>query len=148
VTSQAADSGATRAFFEAYATASMAGDAARLASFYAPTFIFAGPKGSASFPNDADFLQWLESVFAFNRQTGMQSMEVVDVRESRISDAHANVTVTWGAHFAKTGSRRIDFDITYLLEDLGAGRKILAYVAHTDQEDEMRRLGLLPAAGA
>jgi len=33
-----------------------------------------------------------------------------------------------------------------LLEDLGAGRKIVAYVSHTDQEAEMRRLDLLPPA--
>lgn len=147
MTSQAA-AGDARAFFEAYATASMVGDATRLASFYAPNFIFAGPKGSAAFPNDANFLQWLESVFAFNRQTRMESMDVVEVRESRISDAHATVTVTWGARFAATGAQRIDFDITYLIEDLGAGHRILAYVAHTDQDDEMRRLGLLPNADA
>jgi hypothetical protein len=133
-----------RDFFDIYAEVSMAGDAERLAGFYAPVFIVAGPKGSASFPNDGDFLRWLRGVFAFNRRSGMQSMQVVNVREHRISDTHATFTVTWGTRFAKTGDRVVEFDITYLLEDAGSGRKILAYVAHTDQEEEMRRLGVLP----
>ena len=59
-------------------------------------------------------------------------MQLVDVARRR-SETHANVTVTWGARFAKTGARLIEFDITYLLEDLGEGRKILAYVIPTDR---------------
>jgi hypothetical protein len=134
----------TRDFFETYAEVSMAGDAARLASFYAPTFIVAGPQGSAGFPNDRDFLRWLRGVFAFNRRAGMTSMQVVTLNEARLSDTHATANVTWGTRFAKTSDLLIEFDITYLLEDLGSGRKILAYVSHKDQEDEMRRLDLMP----
>jgi hypothetical protein len=71
----------------------MAGDAEHLASFYAPLFIVAGPQGSAGFPNDAYFLRWLRGVFAFNRRAGLESMQPVDVREDRLSETHANVTV-------------------------------------------------------
>jgi hypothetical protein len=74
----------------------------------------------------------------------MQTLEVVAVRIQRLSDSHVNATVTWGARFERTGDRLVTFDITYLLEDVGEGIRILSYVSHTDQEDEMRRLGLLP----
>src|SRR4051794_26356228 len=117
------EASSARDFFESYSKVSMAGDAEGLASSYAPTFIVAGPTGSAGFPNNGDFLHWLRGVFAFNRRAGMQSMQVVDVREDRISDTHATATVTWGTRFTRTGDQLVEFDITYLLEDLGMGRK-------------------------
>ena len=39
--------------------------------------------------------------------------------------------------------RQIGFEISYLLERAGDSWKILSYVSRSDQEDEMRKLGLL-----
>jgi hypothetical protein len=129
--------------FRDYAAASLSDEPERIAAFYAPRFIAAGPKGSAVFDNDAAFLDWLRSVHDFNEQTGMQSMQAVAVDQRELSPAHSLATVHWGARFRKTGDQLITFDITYLLESLGNGWKILAYISHADQEDEMRRLGLV-----
>jgi hypothetical protein len=132
------------AYFESYAAASLSGDPTRIAAYYAPTFIVGGPKGSAAFPNDDKFLEWLKGVADFNRQAGMEAMQVVDVHAHELNELHTVATVTWGARFRKTGDQLIEFKITYTLEGNDNERKILSYIAHTDQEDEMKRLDLLP----
>lgn len=129
-------------FFERYAEASLS-DPATLATVYAPTFIVAGPRGSTAFPNDQRFLDWLAESRAFNERHGMQALEVVDIDTSELSPAHRLASVTWGAKFARTDDRRIEFRISYFVELAAAGPKILAYVSEADQEDEMRRHGLL-----
>jgi hypothetical protein len=132
-----------RAFFDDYARRSQT-DPRRLAELYAPGFIAGGPKGSAIFTNDDSFRDWLHNLSAFNQQRGLQSMQVTSVETRDLSRTHAVATVTWEAHFSKTGDQAVRFDITYLMEDLGPGPHIRAYISHTDEEEEMKRLGLSP----
>lgn len=136
-------SGDIDAFFRAYARASTSLDPVATAAFYTPTFIAAGPSGSGAFPNNERFLAWLQRVFDFNQHTGMTSLGIVAVESRRLSDNHALASVTWGARFEKTGDDLHEFETTYLLENFGEGWKILASIDHSDQEAEMRRLGLL-----
>ena len=131
-------------YFEGYASASLAGEPKRIAAYYAPTFIVGGPRGSAAFPNDDKFIEWLTGVAAFNQQVGMTAMQVNGVHAQALNEVHTVATVTWGARFRKTGDQVIEFKITYTLEGKGDDQKILSYISHTDQEDEMRRLGLMP----
>jgi hypothetical protein len=130
-------------FFERYAEASLTAEPAVLARMYAPTFLVAGPTGSATFANDPRFLEWLAGVRELNQRHGMRALEVVELTSLPLSPLHLLTTVRWGARFARTGDRRIDFQIAYLVELAPAGPQILAYVSETDQEDEMRRAGLL-----
>jgi len=130
-------------FFEGYARASLHGEPSELAAVYAPTFLAAGPKGSAAFANDAKLLEWLGQVRDFNRASGMRSMRPTRVEAQPLSAAHALATVQWSARFDKTGDREIAFQIAYLVERSADTWKILAYVSQEDQEDEMKRLGLL-----
>jgi hypothetical protein len=134
---------ALRQFFNRYAELSQKSDPVKLADMYAPSFIAAGPKGSSAFANDPKFLEWLAQTYAFNQKHGMQSLAVVAIHEATLSPSHALATVTWGARFEKTGDRIIEFDISYLVEKAGKSWKILAYVSRADQEDEMKKLGLL-----
>ena len=46
-------------FFTRYAALSMGDDDRALAAVYAPSFFVAGPTGSMTFANDAQFLDWL-----------------------------------------------------------------------------------------
>jgi hypothetical protein len=132
-----------RGFFDDYAKASQADDPAALAALYAPTFIVGGPEGSASFANDAGFIAWLKQVHDFNRQHGLRTMEVVSVDGTALSPIHTLAVVRWGARFERTGDRRIDFQIAYLLEQRSEGTKILSYISQADQQAEMKALGLL-----
>ena len=133
-------------FFSHYAALSTGPRPDALARLYAPTFIVGGPEGSQAFANDARFLEWLEQVTAFNRQHGMRALEVVSVRDLPLSPLHTLATVTWGARFDKTGDRRLEFEISYLLEKSDDEWRILSYISRADQQREMEQAGLLPAS--
>jgi hypothetical protein len=133
----------SREFFERYASRSLGDHPEELATLYASTFIVASPQGSQAFTNDARFLEWLRQVAAFNREHGMRSLTAVALAETMLSPRHVLVIVTWGAQFEKTGKRVIEFQISYLLEKDSEEWRILAYVSEADQEDEMRKAGLL-----
>ena len=130
--------------FRDYAAASLHAEPARLAAFYAASFIVAGPTGSAAFPNDERFLDWLRQLHAFNRRVGMTSLAPVSLGDPLLlSERHVLVRVQWGARFEKTGDQPVTFWIAYLLERSPDGWKILAYVSEKDQDQEMQALGLL-----
>jgi hypothetical protein len=132
-----------RVFFERYAEASQNQRPEALAAMYAETFIVGGPQGSMSFANDSRFLTWLKQVYDFNQKHGMRSLEVVLVDGIVLSPLHTLATVKWGARFERTGDRRTDFQISYLLEKAADSWKILSYISQADQEEEMKRLGLI-----
>jgi len=132
------------AYFRDYAASSAEPSAARIAAFYADSFIVAGPRGSAVFKNDTNFLDWLRHLYEFNQQVGLVSMDVVSVEEpSPLSPLHVLTTVVWGARFRKIRDQLITFRITYLLENSNDHWKIIAYISEKDQETEMRKFGLL-----
>ena len=130
-------------FFEEYARLSQGDEPSALAALYAPTFIVGGPQGSHAFANDARFLEWLDQVRDFNRQHGMRSIAPLAIQEITISPRHSLARVTWGARFARTGDRLIEFEIAYLLEQSGDRWTILSYISRSDQDEEMRKLGLI-----
>ena len=130
-------------FFAHYAALSMGDDDRALAAMYAPSFFVAGPKGSMTFANDAQFLDWLAQVHAFNRQHGMRAVSPVAVRETVLSPLHVLAHVRWSARFEKTGPRAAGFEIAYLMERAGESWRVLGYISESDQEEEMRALGLL-----
>jgi len=130
-------------FFTHYAALSLNGQSAELAALYAPTFIVAGPQGSQAFHNDQRFLDWLDQVTAFNREHGMRALDVVTIQDEMLGLRHTLTTVTWGAQFERSGDRSIEFDISYLLEETRDSWRVLAYISHNDQTEEMRKHGLL-----
>lgn len=130
-------------FFARYAAVSLGDDDHAMAAMYAPSFFVAGPKGSATFANDAKFLEWLAQVRAFNQQHGMKALAPVAVRETSLSPIHVLAHVRWRARFEKTGDRAIEFEIAYLLERTAESWRVLGYVSERDQEEEMRALGLI-----
>jgi hypothetical protein len=130
-------------FFADYAARSHSDEPERLADMYAETFIVGGPRGTQAFTNDSRFREWLRHVRSANQQHGLRAVEVVALREVSLSARHTLATVTWSARFVKTGERRIDFEISYLLEQTEASWKILSYISQRDEEEEQQRLGLL-----
>jgi len=130
-------------FFRHYAALSMGDDDGALAAMYAPSFFVAGPKGSWTFVNDAQFLDWLARVRAFNREHGMHALSPAAVRETVLSPLHVLAQVLWSVRFEKAGPRAIEFEIAYLIELAGESWRVLGYVSARDQEEEMRALGLL-----
>ena len=103
----------------------------------------AGPTGSTTFANDAQFVAWLAQMRAFNRQHGMHALSPAAVRETALSPLHVLAQVRWRARFQKTGDQAIEFGIAYLIERAGESWRVLGYISERDQEDEMRALGLI-----
>lgn len=132
-----------RDFFEQYASTSFGGAPEALAAFYDTSFLAAGPKGGAAFPNDDAFKGWLREVRAFNLKTGMSSLAVDKVSESTIGGGYTLAAVTWVVTFVRTGDTPLRFDISYLVRHADDGWKIAAYISHDDQEEMMRANGLL-----
>ena len=130
-------------FFTHYASLSMGDDGRALAGVYAPSFFVAGPKGSMTFANDAQFVDWLAGVRAFNGQHGMHALSPAAVRETMLSPLHLLAQVRWSVRFEKTGARAIEFEIAYLMERAEESWRVLGYISASDQEEEMRALGLL-----
>jgi len=130
-------------FFTHYAALSMGDDDRALAAVYAPSFFVGGPNGSMTFANDAQFLDWLAHVRAFNRQHGMNALSPAAVQETVLSPLHVLALVRWSARFEKTGARAIEFEIAYLMEREQESWRVLGYISARDQEEEMRALGLL-----
>jgi hypothetical protein len=131
-----------REFFERYANASRARDPEPLASMYAPAFLVAGPRGSATFTNDARFREWLSGVAAAQQARGMRSLAVADLEVRALSPIHLLAEVTWDARFEQTSDRPITFRIAYLVERGAEGMRVLAYVSELDEDEELKRLGL------
>jgi hypothetical protein len=70
-------------------------------------------------------------------------MQPLEVRGQVLTAIHTLATVRWGAQFAKTGDRVIAFTIAYLLERKDEAWLILAYLSKQDQDDAMKREGLM-----
>lgn len=131
-------------FFREYAAASQSNDAERIAGFYADGFLVAGPTGASAFKNDKEFREWLEGLFKFNEQSGMESLDVAGVQPSLIDERYALVAVDWVARFRKSGEEQIPFRISYIVSLLdGKQPKIAGYISREDQQELMKSKGLL-----
>jgi hypothetical protein len=58
------------------------------------------------------------------------------------------VTVHWGVTFQKTGDEPVEFDVSYIVSETGSEPKIILFVAHQDEEEAMKKLGLTENARA
>ena len=63
--------------------------------------------------------------------------------ETAISNEYSMIKVHWGATFKKTGDQRIEFDVTYFIQNPEANPKIIMFIAHQDEEQAMQELGLM-----
>lgn len=131
-------------FFREYAAASQAHDAESVAAFYADGFLVAAPTGAQAFKNDDTFREWLGKVFQFNEQVGLESLDVAGVHPTAIDERHVLVAVDWVTRFTKTEVGSVAFRISYIVSLVDSERlKIIGYISQEDQQDLMKRRGLL-----
>ena len=74
---------------------------------------------------------------------GQTSAKILSLQETAISNEYSLVKVHWGVTFRKTGTRMIEFDVSYLVQKIGPEPKIILFIAHEDEEQAMKELGLL-----
>jgi len=115
----------------------------KIAELYTDTFISAGPKGTIA-QNRNDFLDKAKQASEFYKSTGQNSAKILSKKELSISKDYTMVTVHWGVTFEKTGDEVIQFDVSYIIQETDKEPKIIMFIAHQDEEEAMKELGLQP----
>ena len=128
--------------FDAYEKAYSELDLETTATFFADTFISAGPKGTIA-QSKKEFLSKAKQAADFYRSVGMEYGKILSTKENPLGDHHSVVTVHWGVKFRKTGYKLIEFDVSYIVDKTGPEPKIVMFVAHQDEEEAMKNLGLV-----
>jgi len=117
-------------------------DIKKSAEFFADTFISAGPKGTIA-QNKKDFLKKAEQAGAFYRSVGQTSAKIVSKNIIPISDQYTMVTVHWGVTFQRTEDKLTEFDVSYIIYQPADDPSIILFIAHQDEQEAMKKLGLL-----
>jgi len=117
-------------------------DVKRSAEFFPDTFSSAGPKGTIA-QNKKDFLKKAEQASAFYRSVGQTSAKIISKNIIPISDQYTMVTVHWGVTFRKTGDKLIEFDVSYIVYQPEDEPSIVLFIAHQDEQEAMKKFGLL-----
>jgi len=136
------ESGSVQALFTEYEKAFAALDIEKNAGFFSDTFISAGPRGAIA-QSKAEFLKLADRAAGFYKRVGQTSAKILSLQETGVSNEYSLVKVHWGVTFRKTGTRMIEFDVSYLVQKIGPQPKIILFIAHEDEELAMKELGLL-----
>lgn len=132
-------------FFDEYARAAGGRDPEDLAAFYDDSLVHSGPKGSLGFRNDARYRSWLTDVLDFNEGNGLEGLAPTGVGSYDLGPSLVLATVQWRASFARV-ERPAEFTVTYVLRRAPDGLRIVCAASHEDQEDQVRRAGVLAGA--
>lgn len=132
-------------FMQAYAAAFDKLDVETQAELFSDVFLSAGPKGVIA-QSKRDFKAKAHEAGEMYRRLGQNSARILTMNEHQVSEGYSLVKVHWGVTFAKTGSKLIEFDVSYLVDLTGPEPRILLFIAHQDEDEAMRELGLKPDA--
>ena len=129
-----------RTLFERYArvfNTSLQGevDMDDVAALYATEFIAASPAGVMTGKNDERLKQVMAQGYARYRAIGTKEMRIRGLRISPMDEHHCVAHVAWRAIYARKDQPdvAIDFDVHYLVQQLGAEPKVFGWVAGDEQ---------------
>ena len=128
--------------FKQYETAFNKLDLKTISGFYADTFMSAGPKGVIA-QGKKEFQDKAEQAVSFYRSVGHNSAKIISKRIMPICEKYSMVVIRWGVTFEKMGPKIIEFDISYFVYERDEDAKIILFISHEDEEDAMKKLGLL-----
>ena len=132
------------ALFKDYGKAFSALEMRRIAGLYGKDFVAAGPKGVISQSRE-DFLKNADKAAEFYKSVGQESAKVISAKETWFSENYVMVTIHWAVTF-KSLDKPVEFDVSYLVQLTDAEPKIILFISHEDEEEVMKRLGVLKAA--
>ncbi|TMI95290.1 MAG: hypothetical protein E6H08_06605 [Bacteroidetes bacterium] len=116
-------------------------DVKTISGYCADSVISAGPKGSVAQTRN-DYEKKVEQTNQFYKSVGRNSARIISKRVMPISNDYSMVVVRWGITFDKTGNRIIEFDKSYIVEEIGIDPKIILLISHEDEEAAIKKLGL------
>jgi hypothetical protein len=129
--------------FKQYETAFNDLDVKAISGFCADNFMSASPKGTIS-QTKKEYIEKAEQAVDFYHSVGRRSAKIVSKRMMPICDKYTMVVIRWGLIFEKTGSKPIEFDISYIVYENGSMPKIILLISHEDEETVMKRFGIRP----
>lgn len=133
-------------FFQEYERGTNTFEPGLVTSQFAEVFIGAGPNGVVAGSNDEEFRAVIPQRKAFMEQIGFKQAEILSLDESVIDEHYTMVAVQWRMTFEKEPGQPLpaEFEIVYFLFIEEELPKIVLYIAHDDEEETMRQMGLLP----
>jgi hypothetical protein len=118
-------------------------DIKTLSGFCADPFMSAGPAGMVT-QSKKEFEAKADKFVRFYRSVGRNSAKIISKRIIPISECYSMVVVRWGVTFEKTGSRPVEFDITYIVQQTEEYPKIILLISHEDEIVVLKKNGLRP----
>jgi len=116
-------------------------DVKTISGYCADSFISAGPKGSIT-QSRKDYEKKAEQATKFYKSIGRNSAKIISKRVMPICNDYSMVVVRWGITFDKTGNKLIEFDTSYIIQEIGDEPKIILLISHEDEEEAMKKLAL------
>ena len=129
------------ALFEQYETAFDKLDLKTISGYCADSFISAGPKGSITLSRN-EYERKSEQTAKLYKSIGRNSARIISKRRIPICTEYSMVVIRWGLTFEKTGTRLIEFDVSYIVQETGITPKIILLISHEDEEAAMKKLEL------
>ena len=127
--------------FKDYETAFDKLDVKTISGYCADSFISAGPKGSIT-QSRKDYEKKAEQATKFYKSIGRNSAKIISKRVMPICNDYSMVVVRWGITFDKTGNKLIEFDTSYIIQEIGDEPKIILLISHEDEEEVMKKIAL------
>ena len=127
--------------FKEYESAFDKLDVKTISGYCADSFISAGPKGSIT-QSRKDYEKKAEQATKFYKSVGRNSAKIISKRVMPICNDYSMVVVRWGITFDKTGNKLIEFDTSYIIQEIGDEPKIILLISHEDEEEAMKKLAL------
>ena len=129
--------------FKEYESAFNKLDFRTIAKNYPDSFISAGPKGTIA-QDKKDFLSKAGQATEQYQSIGQKEAKILSKKIHPISNEYAMVTVHWGVKFEKTGDEWVEFDVSYIVQDINDKLSIILFITHQDEAEAMKKLGLQP----
>ena len=106
-----------------------------VAALYAADFIAASPAGVMTGKNDEQLKQVMAQGYARYRAIGTKEMRMRGLRISPMDEHHCVAHVAWRATYVRNDKPdvTIDFDVHYLVQQLGAEPKVFGWVSGDEQ---------------
>ncbi|MBR0646164.1 nuclear transport factor 2 family protein [Plastoroseomonas hellenica] len=102
---------------------------------YASAFIAASPAGVMTGKNDEQLKQVMAQGYARYRAIGTREMRIRELRISPMDEHHCVAHVAWRATYLRKDQPdiAIDFEVHYLVQQLGAEPKVFGWVSGDEQ---------------
>ena len=99
-----------------------------------------------TYSDGSRFVEKAEEAAGFYRSIGQKSARIISKEVIHISNEYCLVTVHWSVIFEKTGEQPVEFDVSYLVQEIQDEMKIILFISHEDEMEAMKKLGLKPEA--